>query len=107
MTFKGIWSSFCDKTKEQGIKAWEGIKQVCSSSFSILKNTVIGFFTGIYNWLVDIITGVGKVVIALVSFVFSAIVHKPHQVKNVLYSLLLSYSFSLSSLDCSSTNQAC
>ncbi len=73
MTFKGIWSSFCDKTKEQGIKAWEGIKQVCSSSFSILKNTVIGFFTGIYNWLVDIITGVGKVVIALVSFVFSAL----------------------------------
>lgn len=73
MTFKGIWSSFCDKTKEQGNKAWEGIKQVCSSSFSILKNTVIGFFTGIYNWLVDIITGVGKVVIALVSFVFSAL----------------------------------
>ncbi len=34
MTFKEIWSSFCDKTKEQGIKAWEGIKQVCSSSFS-------------------------------------------------------------------------
>lgn len=73
MTFKEIWSTFCDKTKEEGIKAWDGIKQVCKSSFEILKNTVVGFFTGIYNWLVEIITGCGKVIMALVSFVFMAI----------------------------------
>ncbi len=73
MTFKEIWTTFCDKTKEQGIKAWEGLKQVCSSSFDILKNAVVGFFTGIYNWLVEVITGCGKVLMALVSFVFMAI----------------------------------
>lgn len=73
MTFKEIWTTFCDNTKEQGIKAWEGLKQVCSSSFDILKNAVVGFFTGIYNWLIEVITGCGKVIMALVSFIFMAI----------------------------------
>lgn len=73
MTFKEIWSKFCDSTKEQGIKAWEGIKQVCSSSFKIVKDAVIGLFTGIYNWLVELVTGFGKILLALITFVVMAL----------------------------------
>lgn len=73
MTFKEIWASFCDNAKEQGIKAWEGIKQVCSSSFKILKDSVIGLFTGIYNWLVETITGTGKLIWALLTFIFTSL----------------------------------
>lgn len=72
MTFKEIWVDFVEKTKEQGIAFVEGVKMVCSSSFDILKNTVVGLFTGIYDWLVAVVTGFGKAIWALISFVFSA-----------------------------------
>ena len=39
----------------------------------LLQNAVVGFFTGIYNWLIEIVTGVGKIAMALISFVFTAI----------------------------------
>lgn len=70
---KEIWNDFIFKIKEEAINAWEGLKQICSSSFKILKDAVIGLVIGIYEWLIAVITGIGKIILALINFIFSAL----------------------------------
>lgn len=72
-TLKEIWSTFWNNTKSNASKAWEGIKKVCTSTFDILKNAVIAFVTGVYDWIVKVITGFGQVIWAFLEFLITSL----------------------------------
>ena len=59
--------------KEEADKMWAGIKTVCKASWKIVKDAFIGFFTSIYTWLTDTITGIGQSVMAFGSFFIKAL----------------------------------
>ena len=73
MTIKEIFAEFWKSVKEEANKMWAGIKTVCKASWKIVKDAFIGFFTSIYTWLKDTITGIGQSVMAFGSFFIKAL----------------------------------
>lgn len=71
---KEIWNQFVEKC----VAAWEtcyaGIKQVCKSTFELLKTTCIDFVKGVFSWLWEVLSGLGKVVWAMVLAVVAALI---------------------------------
>lgn len=71
---KEIWKQFKKACAEAWSTMVDGVKEVCRTTLSLLKDTCVAFVTGIFAWIKDVICGLCLVAWGFIKVVFAAFV---------------------------------
>lgn len=73
MEISKIWKEFVETVVDSGLDAYDQVRNVCKTTFSMFKDTLVVAVTGIAKWLLALVGGIANIMFDLIRVVGSAL----------------------------------